>query len=357
MSKSTLNTQKSATDGPSLNPKFSAGRRPQLTIEELASGIENGDVKALAMAITLVESTVAQDVAKGQELINLVRKGSATAMRIGVTGVPGVGKSTFLENYGMFLLESDPDAKVAVLAIDPSSNKTGGSILGDKTRMIALSRHERAFIRPSASGGSLGGVARATKEALLLCESAGFTHVFVETVGVGQSETTVAQLVDAFLFLAMPGTGDELQGIKKGIMEMADIIAINKSEGENAAAAKRTKQDLSRAMQLVGDHEFDWTPPISLISALEKEGFDVLSQALDRYFRHAKGQGWLLEKRQRQELYWFEQGVQNGLHALLLANPKWKSNYDALKRAVSNGEISPFVATKTLLEELKRGIS
>lgn len=356
MSKSTLHTQKSATDGPSLNPKFSAGRRPQLTVEELASGIAKGDVKALAMAITLVESTVQEDLAKGHALISLVRNAEKTAKRIGVTGVPGVGKSTFLENYGMYILESDPDAKVAVLAIDPSSTKTGGSILGDKTRMVALSRHPRAFIRPSASGGSLGGVARATKEALLLCESAGFTHVFVETVGVGQSETTVAQLVDAFLFLAMPGTGDELQGIKKGIMEMADLIAINKSEGENAPLAMRTKQDLSRALQLVGDHDFDWTPPIALISALEQQGFDVLEDALDQYFRHASAQGWLEEKRKRQELYWFEQGVQNGLQELLLANPKWKSTYDGLKESVSKGDLSPFVATRTLLEELKKGM-
>ncbi len=356
MSKSTLNTQKSATDGPSLNPKFKAGRRPQLTIEELASGIGVGDMKALSMAITLVESTVADDIAKGQELIRLVRKDGTVAQRIGVTGVPGVGKSTFLENFGMYILESDPEAKIAVLAIDPSSTKTGGSILGDKTRMVTLSHHPRAFIRPSASGGSLGGVARATKEALLLCESAGFTHVFVETVGVGQSETTVAQLVDAFLFLAMPGTGDELQGIKKGIMEMADIIAINKSEGGNAPAAKRTKQDLSRALQLVGDHDFDWTPPITLISALAQEGFEELALSLDQYFRHAKSQGWLEEKRKRQELYWFEQGVQNGLHELLLANPKWKSTYDGLKESVTKGDLSPFVATRTLLEELKKGM-
>lgn len=357
MSKSTLNTKKSATDGPSLNPKFKAGRRPQLTIQELASGIAEGDMKALSMAITLVESTVADDVAKGQELISRVRKEGATAQRIGVTGVPGVGKSTFLENFGMYVLESDPEARIAVLAIDPSSTKTGGSILGDKTRMISLSSHERAFIRPSASGGSLGGVARATKEALYLCECAGFTHVFVETVGVGQSETTVAQLVDAFLFLAMPGTGDELQGIKKGIMEMADIIAINKSEGENAPAAKRTKQDLSRALQLVGDHDFDWTPPITMISALAQEGFEELALSLDQYFRHAKSQGWIVEKRQRQELYWFEQGIQNGLRGLLLANPIWKSSYDELRATVLSGELSPFIATQKLLAQLSQGMT
>lgn len=353
MAKNTLHTQKSATDGPSVNPKFQAGRRPAWTVEELERAILVGDRAALAAGITLVESEAAEDVVKAGALLEKLLPHAGNSVRLGISGVPGVGKSTFLESYGVHYLESNEKARLAVLAIDPSSSKSHGAILGDKTRMVELGRHERAFIRPTASSGALGGVARATKAAIVLCEAAGYTHIFVETVGVGQSETTVSQMVDAFLFLAMPGTGDELQGIKKGIMEMADLIAINKSEGEHAPAAKRTRVELQRALQLSTRDEFNWTPTITLISALESQGFEELDAAIDQCIRHSRGQGWFDEKRRRQSEYWFEVEVQHALRSVLQRHDGLQAAYDDLRAKVGQSEVGPLQASKLFIEELK----
>ena len=352
MAKKALHTVPGVDHAPSINPKLRAKGRPRRSASELAEGILKGQVAELAQGITLVESLAPADRADAAELLQLLLPHSGGAFRIGITGVPGVGKSTFLEHYGLHLLARDSEARVAVLAVDPSSAKTKGSILGDKTRMVELGQHERAFIRPSASGGSLGGVARATKEAMLLCEAAGYTHVLVETVGVGQSETVVAQLVDAFLFLAMPGTGDELQGIKKGIMEMADLIGINKSEGEQRPRAERSAQDIRRALQLFSVKDFDWIPPVVLLSALESLGFEDLDEALDRFQRHSRAQGWFAQKRKLQDRYWFERSVREGVFQALEGQNWWRDAEKSLAEQVANGDLSPFAASALLIEQL-----
>ena len=354
MAKKTLHTQKSPIDGPSVNPKFQAGKRPAWSAEELERAILKGDRAALAAGITLVESEVAEDTVKAGTLLEKLMPYAGNSVRLGISGVPGVGKSTFLESYGVHYLESNEEVRLAVLAIDPSSSRSQGAILGDKTRMVELGRHERAFIRPTASSGALGGVARATKAAIVLCEAAGYTHVFVETVGVGQSETAVSQMVDAFLFLAMPGTGDELQGIKKGIMEMADLIAINKCDGDNAPAVKRTRVELQRALQLSTRNEFNWTPTITLISALESQGFEELEGAIDQCIRHSRGQGWFEEKRRQQAEYWFEVEVKHSLRNVLQQHSVLQAEYDSLRVQVGQSELGPLQASKLFIEELRR---
>lgn len=352
--KSALHISKGVEDAPSINPRLRLKGKASLGAEELLAGIRSGDLAALARGITLVESSAVKDREQARVLLSGALKFSGNALRIGVSGVPGVGKSTFLEHYGVRLLEREPEARVAVLAVDPSSSKNHGSILGDKTRMVDLGKHPRAFIRPSASGGALGGVARATKEAMILCEAAGFTHVFVETVGVGQSETLVAQLVDCFLFLAMPGTGDELQGIKKGIMEMADVIAMNKSEGERRAAAERSALEIKRALQLFAKGHEDWITPVTLISGLEGEGFEELGQDLERYERHHKIKGQFERKRAEQRLFWFERSLSEGLDRLLAGMESWNTAKAALREQVASGALSPFEAGEVLLERVRR---
>lgn len=350
--KSALHINKGVEDAPSINPNFRPKAIKSLGPDELLRGILAGDLAALSKAITMVESTSEQDRAAARILLQGALPHSGRATRIGISGVPGVGKSTFLEHYGIHLLKGDATAKVAVLAIDPSSSKNRGSILGDKTRMVELGRHDRAFIRPSASGGALGGVARATKEAMILCEAAGFTHVFVETVGVGQSETLVAQLVDCFLFLAMPGTGDELQGIKKGIMEMADIIAMNKSEADRRPAAERSALEIKRALQLFTREEDTWIPPVELISGLEGSGFEELSAALETFERHSKIKGWFEKKRVSQNVFWFERTLGEGISQLLNGRESWKKNKLQISEKVALGELSPFEASEQLLQTL-----
>ena len=278
---------------------------------------------------------------------------TGNSFRIGVTGVPGVGKSTFLEAYGNELLKSDEDAKVAVLAVDPSSEISKGSILGDKTRMMELGRHDRAFIRPSASGGNLGGIAKKTREVVLLCEAAGYNYIFIETVGVGQSETLVSKLVDCFLFLAMPGTGDELQGLKKGIMEMADIIAVNKSEPPNTTSGERSALSIRSALQLFSSKEFDWHPPVLLTSGLTGFGFNELDAALDRYQRHSNAKGWFKKKRKDQQAYWFENSIREGVFELLQEDTDWQERYEKLNKAVAEGKLNPFEASAEMIKSLK----
>ena len=353
MAKSALHISKGGGDAPSINPKLKAHSFARRSPEELALKLAMGDLSALAQGITLVESQAPADLSDASELLNLLMSKSGNAIRVGVSGVPGVGKSTFLESYGIYLLDKDPKAKVAILAVDPSSAKHQGAILGDKTRMVELGKHPRAFIRPTAAGGALGGVARATKEAMILCEAAGFNHIFVETVGVGQSETMVSQLADCFLFLAMPGTGDELQGIKKGIMEMADLVAMNKSEGEYRTAAERGALEVKRALQLVTRSQEEWIPSVSLISGLFCEGFDVLEADLERYFRHAKIKGTFEQKRNEQNQFWFERSISEGIQTLLSSDVNWISLKLGLNQQVLSKEISPFEASRQLLDRLK----
>ncbi|MEJ6566003.1 MAG: methylmalonyl Co-A mutase-associated GTPase MeaB [Flavobacteriales bacterium] len=353
MAKSTLHISKGVEDAPSINPKLKAKPFARRTPQELARMLAKGDLSALAQGITLVESQAPSDQSDASELLNLLMLKSGNAIRIGVSGVPGVGKSTFLESYGMYLLEKDPMAKVAILAVDPSSAKHQGAILGDKTRMVNLGKHPRAFIRPTAAAGALGGVARATKEAMVLCEAAGFNHIFVETVGVGQSETMVSQLADCFLYLAMPGTGDELQGIKKGIMEMADLIAMNKSEGEYRTAAERGALEVKRALQLVTRNQEEWIPSVSLVSGLFCEGFEALEADFERYFRHAKIKGAFEQKRNQQNQFWFERSISEGIQSLFASDVNWISLKSELKKKVLSKEVSPFEASRQLLHSLK----
>ena len=353
MAKKALHINKGVKEAPSVNPSLQTGKRTSRTSKELVKEIIKGNRTALAQGITMIESNTAVDQNQARALLSELMPYTGNSFRIGVTGVPGVGKSTFLESYGNTLLKSDEDAKVAVLAVDPSSEISKGSILGDKTRMMELGKHDRAFIRPSASGGNLGGIAKKTREVMLLCEAAGFNYIFIETVGVGQSETFVSKLVDCFLFLAMPGTGDELQGLKKGIMEMADIIAVNKSEPPNTPSGERSALSIRSALQLFSNKEFDWHPPVLLTSGLTGFGFDELEVALDRYQRHSQGKGWYEKKRKDQQAYWFENSVREGVLELLQKDADWQKRYDKLSKAVAQGELNPFQASAELIKLLK----
>ena len=353
MAKKALHISKGVKDAPSVNPSLQTGKRTSRTSTELVKEIIKGNRTALAQGITIIESNTAADQNHARALLNELMPYTGNSFRIGVTGVPGVGKSTFLEAYGNTLLKSDEDAKVAVLAVDPSSEISKGSILGDKTRMMELGKHDRAFIRPSASGGNLGGVAKKTREVMLLCEAAGFNYIFIETVGVGQSETLVSKLVDCFLFLAMPGTGDELQGLKKGIMEMADIITVNKSEPPNTASGERSALSIRSALQLFSNKEFDWHPPVLLSSGLTGFGFDELEAALDRYQRHSQVKGWFEKKRKDQQAYWFENSVREGVLELLQKDMDWQKLYVKLSKAVAQGKLNPFEASAELIQTLK----
>ena len=353
MAKKALHISKGVKDAPSVNPSLQTGKRTSRTSTELVKEIIKGNRTALAQGITMIESNTAADQNHARALLNELMPYTGNSFRIGVTGVPGVGKSTFLEAYGNTLLKSDEDAKVAVLAVDPSSEISKGSILGDKTRMMELGKHDRAFIRPSASGGNLGGVAKKTREVMLLCEAAGFNYIFIETVGVGQSETLVSKLDDCFLFLAMPGTGDELQGLKKGIMEMADIITVNKSEPPNTASGERSALSIRSALQLFSNKEFDWHPPVLLSSGLTGFGFDELEAALDRYQRHSQVKGWFEKKRKDQQAYWFENSVREGVLELLQKDMDWQKLYVKLSKAVAQGKLNPFEASAELIQTLK----
>jgi len=353
VAKKALHISKGVKEAPSVNPSLQTGKRTSRTLTELVKEIIKGNRTALAQGITMIESNTAVDQNQALTLLSELMPYTGNSFRIGVTGVPGVGKSTFLESYGNTLLKSDEDAKVAVLAVDPSSEISKGSILGDKTRMMELGKHDRAFIRPSASGGNLGGIAKKTREVMLLCEAAGFNYIFIETVGVGQSETLVSKLVDCFLFLAMPGTGDELQGLKKGIMEMADIITVNKSEPPNTASGERSALSIRSALQLFSNKDFDWHPPVLLTSGLTEFGFDELEAALDRYQRHSRVKGWFEKKRKDQQAYWFENSVREGVLELLQKDMDWQQLYKKLSKAVAQGELNPFEASAELIKSLK----
>ncbi|MEQ9039127.1 MAG: methylmalonyl Co-A mutase-associated GTPase MeaB [Silicimonas sp.] len=321
-------------------------------IEALAKAVRAGDRRALARAITLVESARQDHRAKGDRLLELLANPDRQALRIGMSGTPGVGKSTFIEAFGCML--TGQGLRVAVLAVDPSSARTGGSILGDKTRMERLARDPNAFIRPSPSQTQLGGVARRTRDAVALCEAAGFDVVLIETVGVGQSETIVADMSDLFVLLIAPAGGDELQGVKRGIMEIADLILVNKADGELKSAATRTVADYAGALRLLrkrpGDPE--GYPKAMPVSAVEGVGLDKAWAAMTELADHRKATGFWDQRRADQARRWFEDEVRQGLLRRLQANPKAEAAMASLGREVAEGRRAPGAAAAEVLARL-----
>ena len=324
-------------------------RKHQPTANDLISGILKGDKTALSRAITLVESTNPEHLAKANEVIKGCLPHANNSVRIGITGVPGVGKSTFIEAFGKYL--TSIGKKVAVLAVDPSSSISHGSILGDKTRMEELVKDENAYIRPSASGDTLGGVARKTRETIILCEACGFDTIIIETVGVGQSETAVHSMVDFFLLLKISGAGDELQGIKRGIMEMADTIVINKADGDNIAKAKLAKTEFSRALHLFPAKSSGWMPKVTTCSAYEKTGIDAIWDIISEYFEWVKSNHYFEEKRQNQNQFWMMETINEQLKSHFYNHPNVSQLLEENKKAVLNNQISSFAAAMSLLEQ------
>ncbi|AKU89746.1 methylmalonyl Co-A mutase-associated GTPase MeaB [Vulgatibacter incomptus] len=327
--------------------------RRRLSEDDYVQGVVAGDRTILARAITLVESTHPAHEALGQAVLARLLPRAGRAVRVGVSGVPGVGKSTFIDAFGTHL--TGEGHEVAVLAVDPSSTVTGGSILGDKTRMQRLSVDPHAFIRPSPSAGSLGGVARRTREASLLCEAAGFDVILIETVGVGQSETSVAGMVDFFLVLMLAGAGDELQGIKKGILELADLIAINKADGPNAERARRAAREYQGALHYVRQASPSWAPRVLTCSAREDQGLDAIWKAILEHRDALSATGELAEKRRAQQLRWMWSMVEEGLLDALRKAPGMSERLSRLERAVLEAHATPSQAAGEILGAFRTG--
>ncbi len=323
------------------------GRPAGGAVTALANDVRAGGRRALAKAITLVESTRADHREQTQQLLGVLLPHTGTAARMGITGVPGVGKSTFIEAFGLHLIGLGK--RVAVLAVDPSSARSGGSILGDKTRMARLSVAPEAFIRPSPSGGSLGGVARRTREAMLVCEAAGYDVVIVETVGVGQSEMTVASMVDFFLVLMLPGAGDELQGIKKGIIEIADALAVNKCDGDNVARATQAAAEYRAALRLFRHTSANWDPPVLTVSALEARGMDTVWSTVVEHREKLGASGELGLKRREQQQAWLWSMLRDGLERQFLARADVRRLLPELEAAVGDGRLTATAAAERLL--------
>jgi LAO/AO transport system kinase len=320
----------------------------KLSLKEWITGITSGNTVSLGKAITLCESQKLTDQKKAQELLQKLLPHTGRSVRIGITGAPGVGKSTFIEAFGKYLTLQGK--KVAVLAIDPSSAKTRGSILGDKTRMEELSRDPLAFIRPSPAGQSLGGVAERTQESILLCEAAGFEVVIVETVGVGQSETTVRSMVDFFLLLQLAGAGDELQGVKKGIMEMADAMVITKCDGDNVKKAKQAQAEFQHALHLFQPAESGWTPRVLTSSALEKQGMEKVWATIYEYVHFTKANHYFEDNRQQQKVYWFRQMLNQRLVAKALSSKSMLKKTQQAEAKIMAGKILPGAAVRAILK-------
>ncbi len=321
--------------------------------EALAEGVRAGDRRALAKAITLVESTRADDQQAAQRLLELLLPATGGAARMGISGVPGVGKSTFIEAFGLYLIGLGK--RVAVLAVDPSSALTGGSILGDKTRMPRLAAAPEAFIRPSPSAGSVGGVTRRTREALLVCEAAGYDVVLVETVGVGQSEFAVASMVDFFLVLMLAGAGDELQGIKKGILELACALAVNKADGDNLQHAEQAAAQYRSALNLFRHVHGDWEPPVLTVSALEARGMDRVWAIVEDHRRRLTVSGELARKRRAQQQAWMWSMLEDGLKRHFLARKDVARLLPEMENAVAEARLTPTEAARRLLALLDEG--
>jgi len=328
--------------------KVTIKKQPKLTVNKFVEGILAGNVTILSKAITLIESSKIEHQKIAEQIIEKCLPFSGKSTRIGVTGVPGVGKSTFIEAFGSFIINNEK-SKVAVLAIDPSSKKGKGSILGDKTRMNELSINEKAFIRPSPSSGALGGVAKATRETIILCEAAGFDTIIIETVGVGQSETEVKSMVDFFLLLMLPGAGDELQGIKRGIMEMADTIVINKAD-ENITKAKLAGREYKNALHLFPPNKNNWIPKVEVCSAIEKNGIANVWEIIKDYKHLTISNGSFDQQRKQQAKFWLEQTINNSLREMFYQNKNIKPKLLKLEQLVISGNISPFKAAQELLD-------
>lgn len=334
---------------PQVNPYLKLQKRKRMmTSGEFVEGILKGDITVLSRAVTLVESQVPEHQAIAQEVIEKCLPHAGNSRRIGITGVPGAGKSTSIDVFGLHVLRDG--GKLAVLAIDPSSERTKGSILGDKTRMEKLSIHPNAFIRPSPSAGSLGGVARKTRETIVLCEAAGYNNIFVETVGVGQSETAVHSMVDFFLLIQLAGTGDELQGIKRGIMEMADGIVINKADGDNIDRAMLAKAQFQSALHLFPPTTSGWMPEVLTYSGYYELGIKEVWEMIDRYFAYVKGNGFFEQRRMAQEKYWMYETIDEQLKASFYRDEEIEAMLKLKENNVLDCRQSSFVAAREVLD-------
>lgn len=348
-----LSVQPGVANVPIVNPYLQTRKaKKTLTPQAYVEGIRAGSISLLGQAVTLVESSLATHQAIAQQIIEGCLPYAGNAIRLGITGVPGAGKSSFIETLGTQLVKEGK--KLAVLAIDPSSERTKGSILGDKTRMAELSAAKNAFIRPSPSAGSLGGVARKTRETIVLCEAAGFDTIFVETVGVGQSETAVHSMVDFFLLIQLAGTGDELQGIKRGIMEMADGIAINKCDGNNVEKAQVARTQFQNALHLFPQPESGWSPEALTCSATEKTGIVDVWKMVENYVNFVKESGYFDYKRSHQAKYWMYETINEQLRSGFYTNETIQSQLKVLEKRILNNEISSFMAAHELLDMHKR---
>lgn len=324
----------------------------RLAAETYIEGIRNGDRIMLSRAITVCESNRPDDKELSRKILHLCTPLAGNSIRIGITGSPGVGKSTFVNRFGGEIINQG--GKIAVLAIDPSSTKTGGSILGDKTRMDQLAHHPQAYIRPSPSSGTLGGVAAKTKETIILCEAAGFDWIVVETVGVGQSEVSVRHMVDLFILLLLPNAGDDLQGIKKGIMEMADLLIVNKADGDALPASRRTKSLYQQALRLFPVEEGKPRPEVMTVSALEGIGINEIWAATTGFQKKTKASGFWDTTRTEQELRWYEETVKSLLHSFILDQQDIQDKFQELKAKVANGETPPIDAARSLFDFIKQ---
>jgi LAO/AO transport system kinase len=318
-------------------------------INEFVDGILSSKISYVSKAITLVESTKPEHQEQAQQIINAIIKHSGNSIRVGITGVPGVGKSTFIESFGLEVIKHGH--KLAVLAVDPSSQISKGSILGDKTRMEQLAVHPSAFIRPSPSSGSLGGITKKTKESIIICEAAGYNYILIETVGVGQSETLVHQLTDFFLLLMLAGAGDELQGIKRGIMEMADAIVITKADGTNADKAKMARSEYANALHLFPPTESSWIPEALTCSSLESKGITEVFEMIEKYRRHTITNNYFYKKRQFQNKQWFHQTLNDLIIDKFYSDASIKNKIISIESDIENNLVNPYEALKSIFKK------
>ena len=343
-----LNVTEGVADQPIVNPHFVRKRRRTFSTDEYVEGILRGDITILSQAITLIESNKPEHYDQAQQIIERCLPHAGRSVRIGITGVPGAGKSTFIEAVGNMVVSLRH--RLAVLAIDPSSERSGGSILGDKTRMESISSNPDIFIRPSPSAGSLGGVARKTRETIVLCEAAGFDVIFIETVGVGQSETAVHSMVDMFMLLQISGAGDELQGIKRGIMEMADMMVITKADGENRQKAELARAQFQSALHLFPMPESGWRPKVYTCSAVAETGLEEVWKGVEEFLDHIESNGYFQSNRNRQNKYWMYESINDALKDSFYRDPAVAAHLAEVEQRVLDAKLSSFIAAKELLD-------
>jgi len=353
--KSALSVSEGVNQPDSINKravdKLKKAKKNLPSTEELFLGLREGNISMLGQAITLVESSLDQHQKGAQDLVSACLPHSGKSFRVGITGVPGAGKSTFIEALGKHIIHQG--GKLAVLAIDPSSERSKGSILGDKTRMEELAANPSAFIRPSPTGGTLGGVARKTRETIILCEAAGFDTLFIETVGVGQSETAVHGMVDFFLLIMLAGAGDELQGIKRGIMEMADAIVINKADGNNIQKARRAQAEFINALHLFPPSASGWTPLVKTCSSLHNKGIDEIWDMAKDFYAFVSQKGYLDLRRQEQSRFWMHETIRDGIYNQVFNDPRMKVELQEHEKAMAEGRMTSFMAAVSILNKYK----